>query len=172
MIDLMNQKIEPKEHNNQFDLLPKGNYECKISSMGEWKPKNNNSLKVFAFDESARKMKDEKGNDIYRMEQNVTTYSSQVVFEVLEGMYKGVKVYYYLNLHPNQPWAVPSFLNACGIQDGVNPREIPNLCVGAVVSVSVEIEIYEKEVMDKVTGVAVFEERERNTVKRIKPVSL
>jgi hypothetical protein len=171
MIDLMKQAVAPKEFNNQFDLLPKGTYNCQITSIGDWKPKTQTSLKVFEFDDSARKVKDEKGNDKFTIEKDITTYSAQVIFEVIDGTYKGVKVYYYLNLHPNQPWAVPSFLNACGITDSVHPREIQELCAGSLVTATIEIETYERTVEDKMTGVASIEERERNVVKRIKPIS-
>jgi len=172
MIDLMNKAVTPREFNNQYDLLPKGTYNCQIITVGEWKPKQNTTLKVFEFDDSARKVKDAKGNDKYSVLKDVTTYSAQIVFEVMEGTFKGVKVYYYLNLHPNQPWAVPAFLSACGITDEVHPREIESLCKGSLVAVTVETETYNKEIEDKTTGAVTIEERERNTVKRIKPYSL
>lgn len=156
----------------QYDVLPKGVYEAKIAQIGEWKPKEHQTLKVYEFDSSNRKVQDHNGKDVTRVENNVTTYSSQIIFEVTSGDYKGARIYYYLNLHPNQPWALPAFLGACGITDDVSPLDVGALCDSLIVSIVVDVEerVYKKT--DKVTGATIEEMKEQNTVKRIKALDL
>lgn len=173
MIDMMKQNVKPREFNNtQYDLLPKGAYEVKISTVGEWKAKQNDSLTVYKFDDSGRKIQDASGKDISTVERNVTTYSSQVIFEVVSGDYTGAKLYYYLNLHPNQPWALPSFLSACRITEEVNPNDVKKLCEGTLVTAMVDTEVRPFKTTDKVTGIVNEELKERNVVKRIKALDL
>lgn len=172
MIDLMKNAVQPKEFQNQFELLPKGTYEARVMSIADWKAKEHQTLKVFQFDDSGRKVTD-NGKDVTTIENNVTTYSAQVIFEVTtEGMYKGARVYYYLNLHPNQPWALPSFLNACGIVDSILPRQVQTMCLDSLVNLSVDIEKKAVPTTDKVTGATVDVEREQNVVKKIKAIDL
>jgi hypothetical protein len=173
MINPMKQQYEAKDFKNEFELLPKGEYEAKIVSIGDWKSKVTPSLKVWEYDDKGRKVKDEKGADKFTMESNVTTYSAQVVFEVIDGTFDGVKVYHYLNAHPNQPWAIPSFLNACQVTGQVSIPEIASICVNAFVMIYVDIENkpYPGK-PDPITGVVKEETRERNVVKRIKASDL
>lgn len=168
----MKSAVKPQEFNNQFDLLPKGNYEAKVYSVGEWKSKENASLKVYEFDASARKVKGPDGEDVSTIERDVTTYSTQIVFEITSGMYIGTRVYHYLNLHPNQPWALPSFLSACGVTQMITPDKVKAMCEGSLVTISVDTEIKPYKSIDKVTGATTEEMREKNVVKKIRPVDL
>jgi hypothetical protein len=168
MIDLLHKAVEPKEYNNQFEVLPKGKYECRVATIGEWKPKTNAQLSVFEFDSSGKKVQDAAGKDITHIEKNVTTYSCQVIFEVLEGEYAGAKIYYYLNLHPNQPWAFPAFISACGITEAITPDKIQAQCLGSLVNVNVDVENKPVPTTDKTTGLTTMVERERNVVKGIR----
>lgn len=170
MIDLMNQKIKAQAYSNPFTLLPKGTYGAIITSIDDWKPKENASLKVFQFDTRGRKMLDESGKDLFTIEKNVTTYSARVTFEVNGGDFDGAQIYYYLNLHPNQPWGLPSFLDACGIGE-INPKEVQSKCLNIPVSINVDIEIKDVEVVDKETGLTNIEKRERNAVKSVRKFS-
>lgn len=172
MIDTMKTTYQAKEFKNEFELLPKGAYEARIVSIAPWKPKDNPTLNVFEYDDRGRKMKDEKGKEISRIEKNVRTYTAQVVFEIIEGAYDGARVYYNLNAHPNQPWAIPAFLNACQVEGEVNIKEIPELCADKLVQIVVDVEPYPYKTTDKVTGATKEEIRERNVVKRIKPSDL
>lgn len=173
MIDMMKQNVKPREFTaTQYDLLPKGAYEVRIATIGEWKPKTQDSLVVYKFDDSGRKVQDANGKDLSTIERGVTTYSSQVIFEVISGAYSGAKVYHYLNLHPNQPWALPAFLSACRITDEVNPNDIKKLCEGVVVTALIDTETRPFKTTDKVTGIVSEELKERNVVKRIKALDL
>ena len=168
----LNKPVQPKEHTSQFELLPKGDYQAKVASIGDWKGKNNPTLKVFEFDSNFRKVQDSNGKDKFTIEQNVQTFSAQVIFEIISGKYAGQRVYYYLNLHPNQPWALASFLNACGIVEETIPLEVQAVCTNAIVEIGVDIETTTKDKTDPVTGATVSEPIDRNVVKKIKALEL
>lgn len=168
MIDLMKKTYAPKEQTESFVLLPKGDYVATVRSMGEWNPKQNPVLEVYVFDDEGHKVKDENGKELKERALNVTTYSSQVIFQISEGEFAGKDVYYWLNLHPNQPWAFPAFIHACGVTDEIHPSEAQSLCTGAVVTISVDVETKKYPSTDKVTGLTTEKERTQNVVKRVK----
>lgn len=167
MIDLMNKKVKAQAYSNPFTLLPKGTYSAIISSIDDWKSKDNPSLKVYQFDQRGRKVQDENGKDVFTMEKDVRTYSSRVTFEVTDGNFQGSQVVYYLNLHPNQPWGLPAFLDACGMVE-LDPKEVPSKCLNIPVTINVDIEIKDYEVVDKETGLTSLDKRERNAVKSVR----
>lgn len=171
MIDLMNQKTKAQAYTSPFTLLPKGKYTAKVASIDEWKPKDNATLKVFKFDERGRKVQDENGKDVFTVEKNVRTYSARVTFEIIGGEYDGATIFHYLNLHPNQPWGLPAFLDACRVEE-LDPKDVKRYCVGAIVNLYIDVELRDYETTDKETGLTNVEKRERNTVKSVTKASL
>lgn len=169
MIDL-NTKVEAKEQPNTFDLLPAGEYPVVIQEIGEWKTKEHVSLKVLEYDDSGRKKKDDKGKDLFHMEANTKTYTTRVVLKVTDGAFVGSLLYYQLNLHPNQPWAMPAFLHACGVTEPTTPAQIKEACEGSMVVAHVIIDDTGfKTKTDPNTGVETKEATTRNSIKRLSP---
>lgn len=167
MIDLMKTTVKAQAYKSPYELLPKGDYEAVVKSVDEWRPKVNASLKVFEFDNSGRKVVGPDGKDVFTMEQDVTTYSARVAFEITDGEHRGAVLYYYLNLHPNQPWGLPAFLDACNVGD-TNPKEVQTKCKNAYVTLKVDTEISNRTVVDPTTGLETLEARERNVVKSVR----
>ena len=171
MIDI-NQAVTAKEQPNTFELLPEGSYTAFIHEIGEWKTKEHASLKVLEYDDNGRKKKDDKGKDLFHMESNVKTYTTRVVLKVADGEYANAFLYYQLNLHPNQPWAIPAFLHACGVTEPTTPAQIKEACEGSMVIAQVIIDDKGfKTKTDPNTGLETKEPITRNSIKRLNPLA-
>ena len=167
MIDL-NKPIRAREDKGlDFSPAPKGDYVLRVLEVSPWKASKPLDIKVIQRDEKGKALKDEKGNNITKLETGVTIYNSNVSFEIVGGEHEGKRVFYNLTTHPNIPFSIPSFLYGLDITS-MAASEIPEKCKGRLCFASVDIETYNKTIQNKETGLDEIQSREINKVKNFK----
>ncbi len=153
-----------------FGVVPKGAYKLRLLEVSEWKPTTLRTVRVITYDDSFRKVKDASGNDVVTMVDNLTIYNANLKFEIAEGEFKGRWIFHRLGTHPNVPWEIPNFLNALGVPS-IKLSKLDTL-VGEICLANVDIDTYDKKVLDKETGIENIIPTERNVVKRFKALDL
>lgn len=173
MLNPLNQKYAPKAQPS-FEPIPKGKYRVRVKTIRDWAQKPvQKDVKVYAYDDDYKKVMDENGKEIFEI-TDIITYSSEIDFEILEGPFTGRIIKHWLNLHPNTPWNVPAFIDACGVVEDIFPSEIKTYCEGAEVMIDVIIsEGKEQTKTNPKTGIQeTLPARERNEVRKVSAVDV
>ncbi len=167
MIDTLDQVVVAKESTaGSFDLLPKGEYTVKLLSVSDWKSRELLNFKKIKFDDNFQKMVGPDGKDIIEIVPTVTVFDCDLKFAVVGGDFDGRWVYHRVSTYPNRPWEIPALLSGLGVP-ALKPSLL-NTLVGTTATVVVDVEAYDKKVVDKDTGMESKEVKEKNVIKRFK----
>lgn len=147
-----------------FGPIPKGTYNLKLLEVGEWKPRPLSNVRVISYDDRFQKLKDPSGNDIVKVVNSITIYENNLKFEVVDGPYKGRWIFHRVSTHPNRPWEIPNLLSGLG-ESTLKLSELSTL-KGRTTKALVDIDSYEKKVVDEETGLEQKVPTEKNVVKR------
>lgn len=163
MINL-NSKIEAREDKG-FDLTPapEGDYVLRVKKIEDWVASKPQTIAVIQRDEKGKALKDEKGKNVTKSEENVIVYNAKVQLEIVGGESDGKTVFHNLTTHPNAPFNISAFLYGLGIKDIV-ASQIQEKCLGLFCAARVVIEYYDKTVEDKDTGMT---EKVKTPINRI-----
>ena len=154
MIDVLNQTVEgrpqePQEQRN-FDPLPDGDYEVKVTETKEWKP-TTKDVWINRRGEDGKILKDDNGKMLKELHKNLTFYNLEITLEIIDGEYKSRKIWTSLTTHPNAEFITQGFLYAINAPK-MTYGEIPGQCVGQRLKVTTFNESYKKTVVDSDTG--------------------
>lgn len=163
MINL-DSKIEAREDKGfDFTPAPEGDYVLRVKKIEDWVASKPQTIAVIQRDEKGKALKDEKGKNITKLEENVIVYNAKVQLEIVGGESDGKTVFYNLTTHPNAPFNISAFLYGLGIKDIV-ANQIQEKCLGLFCAARVVIEYYDKTVEDKETGIT---EKVKTPINRI-----
>lgn len=169
MIKDLNTSVEASEVTNSsvprdFGPLPKGTYDLRLIEVNDWRTKTLKNVRVISYDDRFQKVKDASGNDVVKVVDTLNIYETTLKFEVVDGPHKGRWVFHRVNTHPNRPWEIPNMLSAFGVPS-IKLSNISTL-VGVGVKANVDIENYNKKVVDEETGLENEIPIEYNVIKR------
>lgn len=157
MINLNTKVKAEKSSGVDFSIpVPEGEYTCRVHEIKPWKERTVAKITLSKTGEELT---------------NVKIYNCGVVLEIVEGEYKGRRLFYNLTTHPNMPWIIPNFVYATGKEE-LTPAELTTECVGRYVKAVVVIEEKTIEKEDKSTGLVEEETKKVNTVKTVKESEL
>jgi hypothetical protein len=166
MIDLNKPIKAEKGQDVDFSPAPKGEYTIRVREIKPWTAKTQD-IKVIQRDENNRALKDEKGQNVTVLEKNLTIHSCLVTFEIVGTEQEGKRIFHNLTTHPNAPFSIPSFLYGLGIPE-LAASQIQTTCVGMMCLGNVDIETYDKKIVDQNTGLETFVEVPKNVIKSFK----
>lgn len=161
MIGQLDQVIKPVEQVSA-EPIPVGEYNVKVVKIDDWKKQTKTNVKVNVKDDKGFVLKDDKGKNVTQLHPELIYYTADIVFEILEGPFKGRKIYETLTTHPNALFITEGFLFA--VEKTLSAKDIPTKCIGDVLKVKTKIDTYEKIVTDKQTG---FENKEIKSNTRV-----
>lgn len=146
MIRTLDSEIRAVKGVDNLTVLPKGKYTISLVTVGDWEEKVLKNLRELEFDDKFQKVKDGSGNDLFTMHETYPLFVAKCKFEVTEGPHKGRFIWHDVTTHPNVPWAIPTLLNALGVENmALNKLDTK---VGRVCTALVGVKSYDKTVVD------------------------
>lgn len=169
MVDTsLNRKYKASDRGQiNYDPVPEGWYTLKVKSIDDW-INQVKTIKVNLKDENNNVIKDENGKNLTEVVNDCSFYNAKVIFEVVDGLYKGKNIFHQLTTHPNMNWTIDNFLYAVGKEE-LQASNIKN-CVGLVCLGNVYVDTYTKNVENKKTGMTEEIYRDVNRIRSLKPI--
>lgn len=154
--------------NTEYSPIPEGQYKLRVKEVTPWQKETKN-LNVIVRDESGNALVDAKGEKLRQMIPNCEFYNATVKFEVVGGEYNGRLIFHNITTHPNMTFSIPSFLYGIGL-DNISAAEIQSLAVGKMCLGNVKIDVYNKKVQNKETGLVEEQPKNINRIKSLYPL--
>lgn len=160
----LNRKVTGREANGgDFAPIPNGDYDVVVHEIKPWKELVRDS-NVNKRDDEGKLVRDGNGKVVKELIKGLKFYTADVVLKIVGGDFENRRLYPSLTTHPSAVFITENFLYAVG-EEEMTFGEIPTLCVGKTLTVSVETETYYKTVTDPDTG---FEEKIPKTKASVK----